>query len=66
MDFETLDVGYDIPARPGQRIDEVLTPALVIDLDRFERNLGRMRNFIARTGLRCGPMPRPISQSISP
>ncbi|QPC43745.1 DSD1 family PLP-dependent enzyme [Kaustia mangrovi] len=52
MDFDTLDVGYDIPARPGQRIDEVLTPALIVDLDRFERNLRRMRDFIARTGLR--------------
>lgn len=29
IDFETLEVGYDIPARPGQRIDEVLTPALI-------------------------------------
>ncbi|MEI5682063.1 DSD1 family PLP-dependent enzyme [Mesorhizobium sp. CGMCC 1.15528] len=52
MDLETLEVGYDIPARPGQRVVEVLTPALIIDLDRFERNLGRMRNFIARHGLR--------------
>ncbi len=52
MDFETLEVGYDIPARPGQRIDQILTPALVIDLDRFEHNLRRMRDFVARTGLR--------------
>lgn len=55
MDFETLEVGYDIPARPGQRIDEVLTPALVIDLDRFEHNLGRMHNFVTRRGLRLRP-----------
>ncbi|MEO3388849.1 DSD1 family PLP-dependent enzyme [Mesorhizobium sp. CAU 1741] len=52
MDLDAFEVGYDIPARLGQRIDEVVTPALIVDLDHFERNLRRMRDFIERTGLR--------------
>ena len=28
-----------VPARIGQRLEEVDTPALVLDLDAFERNL---------------------------
>jgi 3-hydroxy-D-aspartate aldolase len=52
MDVSTLEVGYDVPARPGQTLAEIATPALVIDLDAFERNLDRMRDFLAATGLR--------------
>lgn len=52
MDVSTLEVGYDVPARPGQTLAEIATPALVIDLDAFERNLDRMRDFLAGTGLR--------------
>jgi D-serine deaminase-like pyridoxal phosphate-dependent protein len=34
---------------------EVDTPALVIDLDAFERNLKKMANFVARAGVRLRP-----------
>src|SRR5262245_12759173 len=40
------------PAVAGMALAEVDTPALVIDLDAFERNLGRMADFTARTGVR--------------
>ncbi|MDE2006056.1 MAG: DSD1 family PLP-dependent enzyme [Rhodospirillales bacterium] len=38
------------PARPGQREDEIDTPALILDLDAFEANLDRMAALLAPTG----------------
>lgn len=46
------EFGYDTPARPGMRLAEVATPALIVDLDIFERNIARMRAFLDQTGLR--------------
>ena len=40
------------PAAVGMRLAEVDTPALVIDLDAFERNLRRMADFVAKAGVR--------------
>ncbi len=40
------------PAAVGMTLAEVDTPALVIDLDAFERNLQRMADFAARAGVR--------------
>jgi 3-hydroxy-D-aspartate aldolase len=45
-------VGLDVPAKIGDRLAEVGTPALVVDLDAFERNVDRMRAFIERHGVR--------------
>src|ERR1700739_3793942 len=43
------------PAEIGMTLDEVDTPALVIDLDAFERNLRRLPERIAGTGVRARP-----------
>src|ERR1700736_5592024 len=43
------------PAELGMTLDEVDTPALVIDLDAFERNLQRLPERIAGTGVRLRP-----------
>lgn len=43
------------PAQPGMREDEVDTPALLIDLDRFEANLDFMAASIAGTGVKIRP-----------
>jgi len=43
------------PAEIGMPLDEVDTPALVIDLDAFERNLARLPERIAGTGVRLRP-----------
>ena len=43
------------PAEPGMAWDEIDTPALVIDLDAFERNLKRMADAVAGTGARLRP-----------
>ena len=40
------------PARVGMSLDEVDTPALIIDLDAFERNLDRMADAAAQLGVR--------------
>lgn len=40
---------------PGEGVDAVDTPALVIDLDAMERNLQRMAGFAAARGLRLRP-----------
>ena len=40
------------PASPGMRLEEVDTPALILDLDAFERNLRRMREAVAGRKIR--------------
>ncbi len=37
---------------PGMRVEEVQTPALIVDLEAFEHNLLKMRDEIARYGVR--------------
>ncbi|MCB8836358.1 DSD1 family PLP-dependent enzyme [Aurantimonas sp. VKM B-3413] len=51
-DWSGLEVGYDVPALPGMALREVQTPALVVDLDAFERNLARMRSHAEASGMR--------------
>ena len=43
------------PAEPGMGLDAIDTPALLIDLDAFERNLERMAELTAGTGTRMRP-----------
>lgn len=40
------------PAQIGASIDEIDTPALVVDLDAFERNIEKMAEYVAKTGVR--------------
>ena len=55
MSFEGLEVGYDIPAKPGMPVEQVQTPALIVDLDVFEGNLQRMGAFASGAGVRLRP-----------
>lgn len=50
-----LDVGYDIPARPGMAEAEVATPCLILDLDALDRNLARMADAARAAGMRLRP-----------
>ena len=43
------------PAQVGMRIDEIDTPALVLEMGRFEKNLQRMSEFAHSHGLRLRP-----------
>ncbi len=42
-------------AQPGDRLDAVDTPALVLDLDAFERNLQRMADALKGRKVRLRP-----------
>jgi len=42
---EEAELGYDVPAHPGMRIDEVQTPCLILDLDALERNVRKMGEY---------------------
>jgi D-serine deaminase-like pyridoxal phosphate-dependent protein len=44
-----------MPAAPGDRLQDVDTPALIIDLDRFDINLERMREAAASYNIRVRP-----------
>jgi D-serine deaminase-like pyridoxal phosphate-dependent protein len=44
-----------MPAAPGDRLQDVDTPALILDLDRFESNLERMRAAAAGYNVRLRP-----------
>ena len=43
------------PAVPGQLLADVDTPALLLDLDAFERNLKTMADAVAPLGVRLRP-----------
>ena len=43
------------PAEPGMRLSDVETPALLIDLDAFERNVARLATRLSGTGVRLRP-----------
>jgi 3-hydroxy-D-aspartate aldolase len=43
------------PARIGDTLDQIETPALVVDLDAFDRNLRKMAKFAHRAGIRLRP-----------
>ncbi|MEZ5849369.1 MAG: DSD1 family PLP-dependent enzyme [Hyphomicrobiaceae bacterium] len=43
------------PAMPGMDLADVDTPALIVDLDAFERNLRKMADHVAKAGVRLRP-----------
>jgi 3-hydroxy-D-aspartate aldolase len=49
---EDLVVGLNIPARIGMSIEDVATPALIVDLDAFERNVWTMRDHLRAADVR--------------
>jgi 3-hydroxy-D-aspartate aldolase len=50
-----LDIGYDVPAAVGDMLADIQTPALIIDLDAFERNVERMKTHAEAMGVRLRP-----------
>ena len=45
-------VGLNVPAEVGMSLEDVGTPALVIDLDSFEKNVKTMKDFVEKHGVR--------------
>src|SRR5262249_7796941 len=54
LDFAPMRTNW-MPAAPGDRLQDVDTPALILDLDRFEANLERMRETAASYNIRVRP-----------
>ncbi|MCX7889471.1 MAG: DSD1 family PLP-dependent enzyme [Rhodobacteraceae bacterium] len=50
--LNALEVGFDIPARPGMSEAEIQTPCLILDLDALERNIRRMGDYARNHGMR--------------
>lgn len=52
INFDELEVGYDVPAVPGMDAADIQTPALVLDLDALERNIKKMGDYAKSHGMR--------------
>ena len=52
IDFQGLEVGYDIPALPGMAEADIQTPCLILDLDALERNIIKMGDYAKAHGMR--------------
>jgi D-serine deaminase-like pyridoxal phosphate-dependent protein len=52
---ERLAYRLESTARPGQRIEELDTPALIVDLDRMERNIARFQALADANAIRLRP-----------
>lgn len=50
--LDHLEVGFDIPARPGMKEDDIQTPCLVLDLEALESNIRKMGDYIKAHGMR--------------
>ncbi len=52
INFDELEVGYDVPALPGMDEADIQTPCLVLDLDALERNIKKMGDYATAHGMR--------------
>ncbi len=52
MNATSLVVGLNVPAEVGMKAEDVCTPALIVDLDAFEKNVKIMGDFIKEKGIR--------------
>lgn len=52
VNFDGLEVGFDVPALPGMDEADIQTPCLVLDLDALERNIKKMGDYAKDHGMR--------------
>ncbi|MDW4550964.1 DSD1 family PLP-dependent enzyme [Defluviimonas sp. D31] len=52
VNIDRLEVGFDIPAKPGMDEKDIQTPCLVLDLDALERNIRKMGDYAKAHGMR--------------
>lgn len=56
MAERSIDIyGAGKPAEPGMSASDICTPALVVDLDAFDRNLERLKRFAEAQGIALRP-----------
>lgn len=52
VNFDNLEVGFDVPALPGMDEADIQTPCLILDLDALERNIKKMGDYARAHGMR--------------
>jgi len=52
VNFDELEVGFDVPAKVGMDEADIQTPCLVVDLDALEANIKKMGEFAKANGIR--------------
>jgi 3-hydroxy-D-aspartate aldolase len=52
INFDKLEVGFDVPAIPGMDEADIQTPCLILDLDALERNIKKMGDYAKAHGMR--------------
>jgi len=52
INFDELEVGYDVPAVPGMDEADIQTPCLILDLDALDRNVKKMGVLAKEMGVR--------------
>jgi len=52
VNFDDLEVGFDVPAKPGMDEADIQTPCLILDLDALERNIRKMGHYAQAHGMR--------------
>lgn len=52
VNLNDLEVGYDVPARPGMDAADIQTPCLILDLDALEHNIRKMGDYAREMGVR--------------
>ena len=55
MNLDDYEVGFNIPAKRGMNVNEIQTPCLVIDYNKFERNILKMKNFVLNNNVKLRP-----------
>ena len=52
VNFDEMEVGYDVPALPGMDEADIQTPCLILVLDALERNIKKMGDYAKAHGMR--------------
>lgn len=52
VNFDELEVGFDVPAKVGMNESDIQTPCLIVDLDALESNIKKMGDFAKEHGIR--------------
>ncbi|MGN7867830.1 3-hydroxy-D-aspartate aldolase BhcC [Paracoccus sp. 22332] len=52
VNFDNLEVGFDVPALPGMDEADIQTPCLILDLDALERNIKKMGDYAKAHNMR--------------
>jgi 3-hydroxy-D-aspartate aldolase len=55
MNLDEFEVGYNIPAKIGMKVQDIQTPALIIDYDIFQDNINKMKNFVNNNKVKLRP-----------